>query len=97
MTNAELLDIIEQAAKDGVTSLNLSDKKLTTLPKEIGNFPHLIQLHLRNNQLKALPKEVSNLTNLTALSLSDNPLTSPVKEIVQQGAQAILAYLREQF
>lgn len=39
----------------------------------------------------------SNLTNLTALSLSDNPLTSPVKEIVQQGAQAILAYLREQF
>lgn len=73
MTNEELLDVIEKAAKEGATSLNLSEKKLTTLPKEIGN-----------------------LTHLTALSLNDNPLISPPQEIVQQGAQVILAYLREQ-
>jgi Leucine-rich repeat (LRR) protein len=72
------------------------DNQLMALPPKIGNLTNLIQLHLRNNQLTALPLEIRNLTNLIQLSLSDNQLTSPPPEIVKQGAQEILAYLREQ-
>ena len=96
MTDEELLDVIEKAAKEGATSLNLSEKKLTTLPKEIGNLNDLTELYLNYNQLTALPAEFRNLTHLTALYLGRNPLTSPPPEIVEQGAQAVLAYLREQ-
>jgi Leucine-rich repeat (LRR) protein len=60
VTNEELLDVIEKAAKDGVTSLNLSEKKLTTLPAEIGNLTHLTALDLYNNQLTALPTEIGS-------------------------------------
>ena len=36
MNEKELLEIIEQAAKEELTLLNLSDKKLTVLPPRIG-------------------------------------------------------------
>jgi Leucine-rich repeat (LRR) protein len=51
---------------------------------------------LRNNQLTVLPAEIGNLTHLIQLSHSDNNLTSPPPEILQQGTQPILAYLRQQ-
>jgi Leucine-rich repeat (LRR) protein len=54
------------------------------------------QLSLSSYQLTVLPAEIGNLTNLTHLSFYDNQLTSPSAEIVQQGTQAILAYLRKQ-
>ncbi|MCC5641538.1 hypothetical protein LC607_00910 [Nostoc sp. CHAB 5824] len=46
MTNEELLEIIEQAAKDKVTELDLSSKGLTTLPQEIGKLTNLQILDL---------------------------------------------------
>ena len=41
MTEQELLQIIDQAAKEGWTELNLSDKGLTVLPPEIGQLAKL--------------------------------------------------------
>jgi Leucine-rich repeat (LRR) protein len=56
----------------------------------------LTHLVLGDNQLTVLPNELANLTNLIEFKLNSNPLISPPPEIVQQGTQAILAYLREQ-
>ncbi len=95
MNEEELLQIIEQAAKEGVTSLDLSGKELSALPPEITQLTNLKELFLDNNQLSALPPEITQLTNLKELSLDNNPLTSPPPEIVEQGTQAILVYLRE--
>ncbi len=59
-----------------VTELNLDDKNLAIIPKEIRNLTSLTHLYLDNNSLITIPVEVGNLTSLTHLYLNDNPLTS---------------------
>jgi len=82
MTNEELLKRIKQAAKDGVTTLNLSGMGLTELPPEIGQLTQLTQLELGNNQLTALPQEIGQLTQLTELHIWGNQLTAlPPKSV----------------
>ncbi|MGF1991008.1 MAG: COR domain-containing protein [Nostoc sp. ZfuVER08] len=83
MTKEELLQIIEQAARDKVTELNLSGKGLTTLPGEIGQLTNLQSLDLDGNQLSSLPGEIVQLTNLQSLDLRRNQLSSLPGEIVQ--------------
>ena len=77
-----------------LTVLYLFNNQLATLPPEIGRLTKLTVLHLFDNQLAALPQEMANLSKLESLDVSGNPLTEPPPEIVQQGTNAILAYLR---
>ncbi|MEO1181413.1 MAG: COR domain-containing protein, partial [Cyanobacteria bacterium J06636_28] len=80
-----------------MTTLYLDGNQLTTVPKELGQLANLTTLYLDKNQLTTVPKELGQLANLTTLYLNGNPnLVSPSPEIVEQGTQAILAYLREQ-
>ncbi len=72
-----------------------SGNQLLTLPPEIGKLSNLTSLNLNDNQLTTLPLEIGRLINIESLSLQNNPLTSPPPEIVEQGTQAILAYLQE--
>ncbi|WP_414573376.1 COR domain-containing protein [Nostoc sp. CCY 9925] len=83
MTNEELLEIIEQAAKDKVTELDLSGKGLKTLPAEIQRLTKLQWLDLYDNQLSSLPGEIGQLTNLQSLYLYGNQLSSLPREIGQ--------------
>ncbi|MEM9449249.1 MAG: COR domain-containing protein [Cyanobacteria bacterium P01_E01_bin.6] len=83
MTNDELLQVIEQAANDGVVDLDLSGNSLTELPPEIGQLTSLQSLVLSYNQLSALPTEIVQLTSLQSLVLSANPLSALPTEIVQ--------------
>jgi Leucine-rich repeat (LRR) protein len=77
MTNEELLQIIEQAARDKVTELDLSGKGLTTLPPEIGQLTNLQTLNLYSNQLSSLPPEIRKVSNLKKLDLRRNPVPIP--------------------
>ncbi|MGF2011026.1 COR domain-containing protein [Nostoc sp. DedVER01b] len=81
MTNEQLLQIIEQAARLKVTILKLSGKGLTTLPPEIGKLTNLQTLYLSNNQLSSLPPEIEKLANLQAFYLGSNQLSSLPPEI----------------
>ncbi len=79
-----------------LTRLGISGNQLTDLPHEIGQLANLTALDLGSNQLTALPLEIGQLTKLTELYLNDNQLTLPPPEIVEQGTQAIVSYLRAQ-
>jgi hypothetical protein len=75
MKNAELLDLIESARKDGLTRMDLSGKNIKELPAEIGNLANLTALNLKGNQLATLPPAIGNLEKLSWLDLGGNQLT----------------------
>ena len=83
MTEKEVRQRIEQAAREGPTGLRLSDEGLTALPPEIGQLSQLRKLDLGNNQLSALPPEIGQLTQLQELHLFSNQLTALPPEIGQ--------------
>ena len=64
-------------------TLDLASKKLTSLPKELGQLQSLQRLYLSNNKLTSLPKELGQLQSLEELYMSNNKLTSIPKELGQ--------------
>ena len=74
---------IEQAARDEVERLYLTEMELTELPPEIGQLTNLTELYLCNNSLSTLPVKIGQLTNLTLLNLNDNSLNTLPAEIGQ--------------
>ncbi|MEJ6480771.1 COR domain-containing protein [Nostoc punctiforme UO1] len=91
MTNEELLQIIEQAAKEKATKLILSNNQLSSLPPEICQLSNLTELYLSNNQLSSLPPEICQLSKLTLLSLHQNQLSSLPPEICQLSNLTLLS------
>jgi len=83
MDEKQLLQTIEQAARDGRTGLNLSLKFIESLPPQIGQLTNLTELDLSGNPLTSVPKELGQLTNLEVLDLGGNQLTSVPKELGQ--------------
>ena len=70
MTQEELLQAIEKAAREGANKLDLARNNLTTLPVEICQLQNLSVLDLGGNQLKSLPAEIAQLQNLSELYLT---------------------------
>ena len=58
MTNEELLQIIEKAAREKATHLPLSFNQLSSLPPEISQLSNLDELDLSNNPLTSPPPEI---------------------------------------
>jgi internalin A len=64
------------------------------LPAEVGDLVALKRLDVGLNRLTALPKRIGQLTALTTLELRGNPLETPPPDVVAQGTQAVLEFLR---
>ena len=79
----QILELIQQAAAEGRTELDLSFRQLTSLPPEIAKLTNLTSLDLSETQLTSLPPEIAKLTNLTSLNLDYNQLTSLPPEITK--------------
>lgn len=76
-------------------SSNFSD--LTSIPDTIGDLTNLVDLDLSNNQIKELPCSFGRLNNLKKLNLDQNPLVIPPQEIIQQGLDAVLEYMKKRW
>jgi small GTP-binding protein len=81
MEKEEVLHVIEEAARNNLAGLDLSDSQLETLPAEIGELKNLTTLYLSKNQLETLPVEIGELKNLTTLYLFGNQLERLPAEI----------------
>ncbi|MEL7507177.1 MAG: GTP-binding protein [Cyanobacteria bacterium J06554_1] len=90
MDKQEILQAIEQAAKDQVEVLDFSSARLTLLPPEIGKLKNLTWLDLSNNQLEKLPPEIGQLENLTWLEVCNNQLKELPEEITNLSKLAVL-------
>lgn len=85
--------------------LGLHSNQLSSLPQDIGQLTNLCSLGLIRNQLQSLPHDLGQLSRLASgadcpyqagLYLHDNPLISPPDEVLAQGTEAVLAYLRNE-
>ncbi|WP_414553320.1 COR domain-containing protein [Anabaena sp. CCY 0017] len=93
MTEPELFQIIQSAAKKEARELDLAGHRLTFLPPAIEQLIHLETLILgkwdideeqpRGNKLKSLPPEIGSLKNLKSLNLSYTEITELPPEIGQ--------------
>jgi small GTP-binding protein len=81
MEKDKVLRVIEEAARNKQTKLELSMNQLKTLPAEIGKLTNLTTLDLSYSELKRLPAEIGRLTNLTTLDLSISELKRLPAEI----------------
>ncbi len=88
--------IIEEAAREGATKLNLDNMGLTELPNELFELTAITELNLIDNQLIALPPEIGQLTALNRLDLYRNQLTALPPEIGDLSALTVLYLGRNQ-
>jgi leucine-rich repeat protein SHOC2 len=56
--------------------LDLSNRKITSIPESIGSLTYLTRLNLQCNALTKLPESLGQLVNLIELNLSGNQLTT---------------------
>lgn len=75
-------------------SLNLSNNRLTKLLNSLDRLTQLQSLDLHNNRLTTLPHSLGRLTQLRSLDLRNNAFSDPPPEVIEQGTEAVLAYLR---
>lgn len=68
---------LEDALKESnrVCYLDLSNRNLTELPKEVLQFNNLQSLYLNFNKLTTFPEDIRKLKNLTSIDLTGNPIT----------------------
>ncbi|KAF7668617.1 hypothetical protein LDENG_00299610 [Lucifuga dentata] len=74
--------------------LDLRNNQISSLPAEIGLHRCLTTLLLEGNPISALPPELGNVISLRGLNLRNCPITFPPQDILHQGLQCILQYLR---
>jgi Leucine-rich repeat (LRR) protein len=99
INDSELDKIFEHAFFNNITDIDLSKNNLTELSIDllvsIGCIKTVQSLNLKNNQLSTLPGLLTNITKLKELDLQGNPLISPPPDVVIEGTEAVLQYLKE--
>ncbi|XP_056147445.1 leucine-rich repeat-containing protein 27-like [Lampris incognitus] len=75
--------------------LDLRNNQIVALPAVIGLHKSLKTLLLEGNPISELPPELGNVITLKGLNLRHCPIRFPPQDIVQQGLQCILQYLRD--
>jgi Leucine-rich repeat (LRR) protein len=81
-----------------LVSLELQENQLTEISPRVSQLLHLTRLNVSANRLETLPYQLSLLPNLLStsdsLDLRQNPLPTIPSEIVAQGSEAIISFLR---
>eukprot|EP00116_Pleurobrachia_bachei_P005369 sb/3465631/ len=76
--------------------LDFRHNLLVRIPAAIGDHRELRTLLLQGNKIQTLPIEIGNIPTLTGLNIADNPLSFPPGNILTEGTQKILQFLRQE-
>lgn len=77
-------------------SIRLGSNSVSSIPAvQLQSLPMLAVLDLQNNAVSQVPPELGNVTQLRSLLLEGNLFRVPRPNILAQGTNAILAYLRD--
>jgi len=77
-----------------VTTLDLRDNHISTLPQDVIKLQSLERLDLTNNSLSNLPLTLGVLPHLKSVQLEGNPMKSIRRDIMSRGTVELLKYLR---
>lgn len=77
--------------------LDLRNNELETIPKSVENHQCLQVLLLEGNKLKHLPVELGSVPNLRGLQLAKNPIRYPPENIIGEGSQQIIRFLKNEY
>lgn len=72
-------------------TLDLSDNKLPSLPRYLGEFAHIKHLTLAKNRIRELPQEIGNLKRMEQFNASDNMLCALPAAFSQLSGLRVLA------
>lgn len=83
--NQTYYDDLDDALKNPEMAevLVMRNRKMVTLPAEVGKLSHLKILNIGNNNLRYLPPEIGQLNELEELSVENNLLTNIPEEILK--------------
>ena len=74
--------------------LHLACNMIEKLPSSVGECKRLEEVDLHNNLLSVLPFELGSILPLAALNCSGNPLREPPVEVLHQGQERLITYIR---
>ncbi|KAG8269240.1 hypothetical protein J6590_004537 [Homalodisca vitripennis] len=77
--------------------LDVRNNILKTVPHSIADHNALQVLLLEGNMIEALPVEIGSLHSLRGIQLARNPIVYPPQNIINQGVQATIHFLRRQW
>lgn len=80
-----------------LVTLMLPSNRIRSISPEIAQLQQLSRLDLRHNPIQELPINIGALSHLEELETTGCPLKRMPPEIVSQGSEAILSYLRDQY
>ena len=89
---SELPPEIEQL--ENLKQLIVDKNKLKALPDELGKLDNLELLSVAANQIEFLPLSLCECSNIQSIVVSQNKLETPPPEIIQEGTEAIVQYMR---
>ena len=84
---------IGQMAK--LRRLHAAENDLAVVPTELGNLVNLAELDLSANNLTRLPSQLGRMMSLRILQVGDNHLVWPPVEVVDEGPEAVLDFLKK--
>ncbi|XP_076905434.1 plant intracellular Ras-group-related LRR protein 4-like [Bidens hawaiensis] len=80
-----------------LVKINISNNfaDLRSLPRSIGNLENLEELDMSNNQIRVLPDSFRMLSKLQVLKTEGNLLEIPPRDVLDQGARAVVLFMNE--
>ena len=79
----DILNRIREAKEKQLKKLDLTDCRLTEIPREVFELEQIELLYLNSNLLRTVPKSITKLSNLTELNLSFNQITTVLESITK--------------